>query len=60
MRHAGQALSRRRILAHVWGYTDEPDTNAVDLNVHYLRRKLGAPDAIRTVRGVGYRVDADA
>ncbi|MDA1061987.1 MAG: response regulator transcription factor [Chloroflexi bacterium] len=60
VRHAGQALSRRRILAHVWGYADEPDTNAVDLYIHYLRRKLGAADAIRTVRGVGYRIDADA
>lgn len=60
VRHAGQALSRRRILAHVWGYADEPDTNAVDLYIHYLRRKLGDAEAIRTVRGVGYRVDAEA
>jgi DNA-binding response OmpR family regulator len=59
VRHAGQAQSRRRILAHVWGYTDEPDANSVDLYVHYLRRKLGDGSMIRTVRGVGYRVDAD-
>jgi DNA-binding response OmpR family regulator len=58
VRHAGHAQSRRRILAHVWGYTDEPDANAVDLYVHYLRRKLGDGSVIRTVRGVGYRVDA--
>lgn len=60
IRHAGEALSRRRILAHVWGYDDEPDANAVDLYVHYLRRKLGNSFRLQTVRGVGYRLDEPA
>ncbi len=57
LRHQGEVLSRRRILSHVWGYEDEPDSNAVDLYVHYLRRKLGESLSVRTGRGIGYRLD---
>ena len=57
MRHVGQALTRQAILSAVWGFDSEPETNAVDLYVHYLRRKLGDTVAIATVRGVGYRFD---
>jgi len=60
MRNAGRALSRPVLLARVWGYDDEPDSNAVDLYVHYLRRKLGDGVTISTVRGVGYRLDVEA
>lgn len=60
MRNAGRALSRQQLLARVWGYEDEPEANAVDLYVHYLRRKLGDAIALTTVRGVGYRLDADS
>ncbi|TAK78686.1 MAG: response regulator transcription factor [Dehalococcoidia bacterium] len=57
MRHPGQALTRQAILSAVWGFDSEPEPNAVDLYVHYLRRKLGDAVAIVTVRGVGYRLD---
>jgi DNA-binding response OmpR family regulator len=53
----GNVLTRRDLLAAVWGYRFDPGTNVVDVHVGRLRRKLelaGAPDAIRTVRGVGY------
>ncbi|WP_029088877.1 response regulator transcription factor [Brevibacterium album] len=56
MEHRGQALSRAQLLSRVWGYDFDPGSNVVDVYVGYLRRKLGA-DFIRTVRGVGYRVD---
>ncbi len=59
MRHTGQALTRQAILSAVWGFDAEPEPNAVDLYVHYLRRKLGDAVAIATVRGVGYRLDRD-
>ncbi|MGE3856183.1 MAG: response regulator transcription factor [Dehalococcoidia bacterium] len=59
MRNAGRALSRPVLLSRVWGYDDEPESNAVDLYVHYLRRKLGDAVTISTVRGVGYRLDAE-
>ncbi|MEI7926688.1 MAG: response regulator transcription factor [Chloroflexota bacterium] len=60
LRNAGRALSRPVLLSRVWGYDDEPESNAVDLYVHYLRRKLGDAVTIATVRGVGYRLDESA
>lgn len=57
LRNSGRVLTRQSLLARVWGYDDEPESNAVDLYVHYLRRKLGDAVRITTVRGVGYRLD---
>ena len=57
LRNTGRVLTRQSLLARVWGYDDEPESNAVDLYVHYLRRKLGDAVQITTVRGVGYRLD---
>jgi DNA-binding response OmpR family regulator len=49
--------SRERILNAVWGSTEDPLTNIVDVYVARLRRKLGeAGPAIETVRGAGYRL----
>ena len=59
VRHVGQPLSRETILANVWGFEAEPETNVVDLYVHYLRRKLGRSVPIATVRGVGYSLIVD-
>jgi DNA-binding response OmpR family regulator len=55
MRHAGQVLSREQLLSHVWGYGYDPGSNVVEVYVGHLRRKLGT-DAVKTVRGMGYRV----
>ena len=55
-RHPGQVLSREQLLSHVWGYDYDPGSNVVDVYVGYLRRKLGE-GRIRTVRGMGYRLD---
>ena len=55
MRHPGQVLSREQLLSHVWGYDYDPGSNVVDVYVGYLRKKLG-PEAIQTVRGMGYRL----
>lgn len=57
LRNSGRVLTRQSLLARVWGYEDEPESNAVDLYVHYLRRKLGKAVTITTVRGIGYRLD---
>lgn len=58
MRHAGQVVTRAQILAAVWEYDFDPQSNVVDVYVRYLRRKLDRPDKsslIESVRGVGYR-----
>ena len=58
MRHAEQVVSRTQILAAVWEYDFDPQSNVVDVYVRYLRRKIDRPDEpslIETVRGAGYR-----
>jgi two-component system OmpR family response regulator len=59
LRHPGEALSRTRILEHVWDFAYEGDSNVVDVYVRYLREKVDRPfgrHSIETVRGVGYRL----
>jgi len=63
IRHAGQVVTRQQILDAVWGAEPDVYSNVVDLYVHYLRRKLGElgrADRLRTVRGVGYTLRAEA
>jgi two-component system OmpR family response regulator len=61
-RHPGQAISRTRLLEHVWDENHTGSTNVVDVYVGYLRRKLEQPfgrPLIRTIRGVGFALDPD-
>jgi two-component system, OmpR family, response regulator QseB len=51
----GAILSRAQIEERLYGWGEEVESNAVEVYIHALRRKLGA-DFIKTVRGVGYRV----
>jgi DNA-binding response OmpR family regulator len=57
LRHPGQVLSRTQILFAVWEYDADPSSNVVDVYIRYVRRKLGEPSPITTVRGAGYRYD---
>jgi DNA-binding response OmpR family regulator len=57
LRNAGTTVSKERLLSAVWGYHFDPGSNVVDVYVRRLRAKLGS-EAIVTVRGVGYRIDA--
>jgi two-component system, OmpR family, response regulator RegX3 len=52
----GAALDRRRILEEVWGSRWYGPTKTIDVHVSSLRRKLGDPGWIETVRGVGFRL----
>ena len=54
MNHPRQVLTRTQIFEHVWGYDFGPSSNSLEVYVGYLRRKLGEPRVIQTVRGVGY------
>jgi DNA-binding response OmpR family regulator len=57
LRHPGRAVAREEILNAVWGDGIAIDDHTVDNFVSQLKRKLGAGVPIRTVRGVGYRLD---
>jgi two-component system, OmpR family, response regulator MtrA len=60
-RSAGHVVQRDRLLERVWGLSFAGGTRTVDVHVAQLRKKLGRPDVIQTVRGVGYRLrDAPA
>lgn len=53
MLNAGRVLSREQIEQHLYSWGCEVESNAVEVHIHHLRRKLG-PALIQTVRGVGY------
>ena len=57
MQRPGAVLSREQLENAIYGWQQEIGSNAVEVHLHNLRRKLG-PDTIRNVRGVGYKVVA--
>jgi two-component system, OmpR family, response regulator len=57
MRQPGRVMSKAMIVSHVWDYSFDTGTNAVDVLVHRLREKIDRafdPKLLHTVRGVGY------
>jgi DNA-binding response OmpR family regulator len=59
LEHRGRVLSRAQLEQNLYSWKDEVDSNAVEVHIHHLRKKLGA-EVIRTIRGVGYVIDKDA
>jgi DNA-binding response OmpR family regulator len=62
LRHAGQVVSKRDILDHVWDDDFDGDPNIVEVYIRYLRKKIDIAfgrRAIETIRGAGYRLAAD-
>lgn len=59
-RYRGIALTRDRLLEHVWGYAYNGDIRTIDVHVRWLREKIEVnpndPHLIQTIRGVGYRL----
>ncbi|HET8530332.1 MAG TPA: response regulator transcription factor [Methylomirabilota bacterium] len=55
MRSGGRVLSREQLEERLYSWGHEIESNAVEVHVHHLRRKL-APGVIRTIRGVGYLI----
>ena len=55
MLNAGRVLSREQLEKHLYSWGHEVESNAVEVHVHFLRKKLRA-DLITTVRGVGYTI----
>ncbi|MEP6695685.1 MAG: response regulator transcription factor [Pseudonocardiales bacterium] len=58
MRRPGRVYERGQLLSEVWGYAAAAGTRTVDVHIAQLRAKLGADSPVRTVRGVGYSVEA--
>ncbi len=50
---AGRVLPKSQLEQALYGWNDEPDSNALEVHIHHLRKKLGS-ELIRTLRGVGY------
>jgi DNA-binding response OmpR family regulator len=62
LRRRGEVLSKHEILSHVWDFDFDGDPNIVEVYIGHLRRKVDRPfgrTAIRTLRGAGYRLEAD-
>ncbi len=55
----GAILSREQLENRIYGWGEEVTSNAVDVLIHGMRRKIG-PDAIRNVRGLGWRIVVEA
>jgi DNA-binding response OmpR family regulator len=55
LEHPGIVFTREQLLDRVWGMTYAGGTRTVDVHVAQLRRKLGRPELVRTVRGSGYK-----
>jgi DNA-binding response OmpR family regulator len=55
----GIVLSRVQLEERLYGWDDEIASNAIEVHVHNLRRKLGAGELIRNERGVGYSIPLD-
>lgn len=53
MRNAGRVLPRKLIEEKLYSWDDDVSSNAIEVHVHHLRRKLGSA-FIRTVHGIGY------
>jgi two-component system response regulator QseB len=56
---AGQVLTRSQLEESLYGWEGNVESNAVDVHIHNLRKKL-YPEVIRTVRGIGYVADPPA
>jgi two-component system OmpR family response regulator/two-component system response regulator QseB len=57
MLNAGRVMSREQLEQHLYSWGQEVESNAIEVHVHHLRKKLGA-SVIQTVRGIGYTLTA--
>jgi two-component system OmpR family response regulator/two-component system response regulator QseB len=58
MANIGRVVSRARLEESLYSWSSDIESNTVEVHIHYLRKKLET-GIIRTVRGVGYIIDAD-
>lgn len=58
LENAGTVISREQLTQSLYGWDEDVDSNALEVHIHNLRKKLGA-NFIRTIRGVGYMAEID-
>jgi len=58
LENAGRIQTRESLESRLYSWGEEVSSNAIEVHVHHLRKKLGN-NFIRTIRGVGYKVDAE-
>lgn len=58
LENIGQVLSREQLMQSIYGWEEDVDSNALEVHIHNLRKKLNA-SFIRTIRGVGYMVEKE-
>ncbi|WP_210397767.1 response regulator transcription factor [Motiliproteus sediminis] len=56
LQYPGRILTREQLVERLYSWDERVESNAVEVHVHHLRKKFGS-ELIKTVRGVGYRVD---
>lgn len=59
LQNSGQVLTRQRLEEALYGWDDGVESNAIEVYIHHLRKKLGR-STIETVRGVGYKIPKQA
>tara|TARA_R110002167_G_scaffold46366_2_gene138485 strand:- start:1688 stop:2356 length:669 start_codon:yes stop_codon:yes gene_type:complete len=59
LQHQGRVFTRDQLSERLYGWNEEVESNTVEVHIHHLRKKLGS-ELIKTIRGVGYRIEKEA
>ncbi len=59
LQHQGRVFTRDQLGERLYGWNEEVESNTVEVHIHHLRKKLGS-ELIKTIRGVGYRIEKEA
>lgn len=59
LENPGRVLSRELLMQCLYGWEEDVDSNALEVHIHNLRKKLGGGKFIRTIRGIGYMAEKE-
>jgi len=57
LENPGKVVSRDILSQSIYGWGDDVDSNAIEVHIHNLRKKIGNSIMLRTIRGVGYIIE---